>query len=261
MADIVALQLYTIRDEMEKDFKQTLRRVADIGYAGVEFAYYGYGDRNLSPTELADLLAETGLKAVGSHVSLDRLNHNFEREIAYLQAIGKPFCFLPWVNVNTINNSDSLKRFAEQLNELGRRIQSQGITFGYHNHDFEFTNVVDGQTIYEHLIANTDPALVKFELDTYWAAFAGQDVVELIKKLDTRVVTLHLKDMTADRTFTEVGDGTLRIADYIEAGQEAGVKIFIVENDKPAIPSLDSARRSFENLYRSLAWSNNETDE
>lgn len=248
MADIVALQLYTVRDETEKDFKQTLRCVAEIGYAGVEFAQYG----DLTSTELTALLAETGLKAVGSHVALERLNNNFEREIEYLQAIGSPFCFLPWVDVTTINDSDRLQRFAEQLNELGRRTQSYGITLGYHNHDFEFTNVVAGKTIYEQLIAQTDPALVKFELDTYWAAFAGQDVVALIKGLDRRVVTLHLKDMTADRTFTEVGDGTLNIADYIAAGQAAGVKTFIVENDKPAIPSLDSARRSLENLHRSL---------
>ena len=111
---------------------------------------------------------------------------------------------------------------------------------------------IDGQTVWERMIAATDPALVKFELDTYWAAFAGENPINLIRKHSGRIATLHLKDMTPERTFTEVGSGTLDIAGFIEAGQAAGATAYIVENDKPVIPSLESAKRSFEDLHRSL---------
>lgn len=246
MSDIIALQLYTVRDETAKDFTQTVRRVAEIGYKGVEFAGYG----NLSSKELAALLAETGLHAVGSHVGIEALTADFDREINYSLDIGCPFVIVPWIGEDW-RTSEGFKRLADKLNEFGRRAHERGITIGYHNHDFELHST-DGSTLLDNLIAATDPTYVKFELDTYWVAFAGVDPVAFIKKHQGRFRSLHLKDMTPERTFTEVGDGTLDITGFIEAGQAGGAKYFIVENDQPRIPSLESARRSFENLHRSL---------
>jgi len=247
MTDIIALQLYTVRDETAKDFKQTLRRVADIGYAGVEFA--GYGD--FSSKELASILSEYGLKAVGSHVGLQIIEQDPQRAIDYCLEIGCPYLIVPWIDQNILKSDESLNKFTDQLNEYGRLCQQSGITLGYHNHAFEFEKA--GETyLIDRLAAATDPALVKLELDTYWAAFAGVDPVAFIKEKGSRLITLHLKDMTPERTFAEVSTGTLDIAGFIEAGQAAGVKTYIVENDSPTIPSLESARISFENLHRSL---------
>ena len=247
MTDIVALQLYTVRDETAKDFKQTLRKVAEIGYAGVEFA--GYGD--FSSKDLASTLSEYGLKAVGSHVSLDRAQEDLEREINYCLDIACPYLIIPWIKSDILKNDESLKQFADQLNEYGQRCQARGLTLGYHNHNFEFEKVGD-EYLMDRLLAATDANVVKLELDTYWAAFAGVDPVKFIQQQNSRLITLHIKDMSPDRQFTEVGSGTLNIADYIEAGQAAGVTTYIVENDKPAIASLESARISFESLHRSL---------
>jgi sugar phosphate isomerase/epimerase len=247
MTNTIALQLYTVRDETAKDFIGTLRAVADIGYHGVEFA--GYGD--LEAKKLAGLLSEYGLKTVGSHVGLALLEKDIDREITYCLEIGSPYLIVPWIDKNLLLQEDSFKKFTGLLNDYGQRCQARGLTLAYHNHNFEFEKV-GGQTILERMIAATDPALVKFELDTYWAAFAGENPINFIKQHGDRIVTLHLKDMTPERTFTEVGTGTLDIAGFIEAGQAAGVTAYIVENDQPTIPSLESAKLSFEDLHRSL---------
>jgi sugar phosphate isomerase/epimerase len=247
MTDIVALQLYTVRDETARDFKQTVRRVAEIGYAGVEFA--GYGD--LTAKDMAALLSETGLKAAGTHVGLAALESDLEHQIDYSLEIGCSLLVLPWIDKQLLLNEESFKQTTEKLNTFGQRCKDRNLTFGYHNHNFEFEKV-GNETLLERLTAATDPALVKLELDTYWAAYAEVDPIQLIQHYSGRVASLHLKDMTPERTCTEVGAGTLDIAGYTEAGQAAGVIVYIVENDRPAIPSLESARRSFENMHRSL---------
>ena len=155
---------------------------------------------------------------------------------------------MPWLSEDW-RTSGRIAQLGERLNEFGRRSLEHGITLGYHNHNFEFAPRPDG-TFFEHLLAVTDPALVKLELDTYWAAFAGVDPVALIRQHADRVRLVHLKDMTPERTFTEVGDGTLNIVSYCQAAKEAGVAWGFVENDAPAIPSLESAKRSLENLKK-----------
>ncbi len=247
MTDIVALQLYTVRDETALDFKQTVRRVAEIGYAGVELA--GYGD--LTAKDMAALLGETGLKAVGTHVGLAALDNDLEHQIDYSLEIGCSLLVLPWLDKQLLLNEESFKQLTAKLNTFGQQCKEHNLTFGYHNHNFEFEKIGD-ETLLERLTAATDPELVKLELDTYWAAYAGFDPISIIQRYSGRIASLHLKDMTPERTFTEVGAGTLDIAGYTEAGQAAGVTVYIVENDKPAIPSLESARRSFENMHRSL---------
>ena len=246
MTDIVGLQLYTVRDETAKDFKATIRRVAEIGYAGVEFA--GYGE--LSSKEMHTLLSENGLQALGSHVGLPALTSNFNQEADYCLEIECPFLVVPWLEPG-LRNGAGFSKLAETLNGLGQKSKERGLTLVYHNHDFEFQKN-GSSTLLDTLLQSTDAELVKLELDTYWAAYAGVDPVEIIQKYSGRVATLHLKDMTVERTFTEIGDGTLDIASYTEAAQASGTRFFIVENDKPAIPSLESAQRSYENMHRSL---------
>lgn len=247
MSDLhIGLQLYTVRDQTERDFAATVRRVAEMGYAGVEFAGYG----NLSAQEMSALLTETGLKAASTHVALRALEQDFERELNYCLAIGCSFLMVPWLGEEW-RNPDGARRLGERLNEFGRRSLEQGVTLGYHNHDFEFAPTPAG-TFMDLFLTSTDPSLVKLELDTYWAAFAGVDPVALIRQQAERVRLVHLKDMTPARTFTEVGDGTLPISSYIQAAVDAGAQWGFVENDAPTIPSLESAKRSLENLGKIL---------
>ena len=240
----VALELYTVRDETAKDFAGTLRRVAALGYKGVEFAGYG----GLSAHELKTLLTETGMRAVSTHVRLDAIEQNLTQEIAYCQEIGCTFLILPWLAPEH-RTAETYRQLAPRLNEFGRQCQEAGITFGYHNHDFEFVQH-NGETLMDLLLLQTDSALVKLECDIYWVAYAGVDPSTFLRQHAGRVPLVHLKDMTPERTFTEVGDGSLNIASLIEVARASGTQEFIVENDAPRMPSLESARRSLENIRK-----------
>lgn len=241
---LIGLQLYTVRDQTAQDFKATVRRVAEMGYTGVEFAGYG----NLSSSELTALLKETGLRAAGTHVSLNAIEEDLEREINYCLEIGSPNLVVPSLPQD-LYNGDAFRSLAARFNEIGRRCQERGLTFAFHNHDREFAQD-KGQALLDILLDNSDPAFVKLELDSYWASFAGVDPIAYLAKRTGRVALIHMKDMTSERTFTEVGYGTLNTAGIIKAAQEAGTQWFIVENDAPSIPSLESARRSLENMRK-----------
>jgi sugar phosphate isomerase/epimerase len=249
MGAIIALQLYTVRDQIARDFRSTLHRVAEIGYTAVEFVEYG----NLSSHDMASLLASTGLQAIGSHVSLPALEKDFTREINYCLDLDCALLVVPSIEKKW-RTDEGIKRLCTILNEYGRRAQEHGVTLAYHNHDFEFRPNAAGELIIDKLAAGTDPTLVKLELDIFWAAFAGTDPVDFINKHSERIVALHLKDMTPRREFTEVGDGTLDITSSTKAAQASGTQYFIVENDSPSVPSLISARRSFDNIHRRLKW-------
>ncbi|HLX59404.1 MAG TPA: TIM barrel protein, partial [Ktedonobacteraceae bacterium] len=133
----VALELYTVRDEMKRDFSGTLRRVAQMGYEGVEFAGYG----NLSAQAMASLLAETGLQVPGTHVGLDGLSdEQLDASISYCRAIGCPAIALPSLP-QQLRTLDGIRALGPKLNIIGQRCRDAGITFGYHNHDFEFASI------------------------------------------------------------------------------------------------------------------------
>ncbi len=245
---LIALQLYTVRDETARDFKAVVHQVAKMGYSGVEFAGYG----GLAASELTALLAETGLRAAGTHVRWDVLESDLEREINYCLEIGCRHLTLPYLGREWYEG-DKVKALAQRLSASGHIAQEKGLTFSYHNHDHEFAKSDDGRYLLDVLLDSTDPALVKLELDTYWAAYAGVDPIAYLHKRAGRVPLIHLKDMTPERTFTEVGNGTLDTRGICQAAEECGTEWYVIENDAPKIPSLESARRSFENLSKILA--------
>ena len=241
----VALELYTVRDETSHDFAGTLQRVANIGYPGVEFAGYG----NLNSTEMSALLAQTKLKAISTHLRLDKLEGpQLDASIRYCQDIDCSIIVLASLP-QEYRTQEGIRVLAPRLDAVGRQCQEHSITFGYHNHEFEFTRV---GSIYllDYLLQNTDPSLVKIELDVYWAAHAGVDPVSYLHELADRVVLVHLKDMAADGSMTEVGKGTLDMQQICAFAQTHGLW-GIVENDYPQIPSLESARISFESFQHS----------
>lgn len=244
----VGLQLYTVRDQTAQDFKRTVQRVAEMGYSAIEFAGYG----SLMSRDMAALLADTGLRAAGTHIALSTLEQNIESELNYCLDIGCPFLVMPFLPPE-MRNAESIHALAIRLNRAGQRCQQRGITLAYHNHAFEFEcDQQSNEYLLDILLNETDPAAVKLELDVYWAAFAGVDPVAYLRHYAERIPLLHLKDMATDRTFTEVGDGTLDMASICSTALEGGTRFLIVENDQPSIPSLESARRSLENLNRVL---------
>ncbi len=236
----VALELYTVRDETSRDFAGTLRSVAQLGYSGVEFAGYG----NLNAQEMAALLAETGLRVAGTHVRLEELQGlRLDESIRYCKDIGCSILVLPSLP-HEWRSLAGIEELAPQLNAIGQQCREHGIIFGYHNHDFEFVRVHDSYLL-EHLLHLTDAALVAIELDVYWAAYAGVDPLAFLQEHAGRIALIHLKDMAADRSMTEVGKGILDMRGICDFAEQHGLW-GVVEHDHPTMPSLESARISLE---------------
>jgi sugar phosphate isomerase/epimerase len=240
----IALQLYTVRDETARDFAGTLRQVAALGYHAVECAGYG----NLSAPELLALFKETGLHAPAAHcLRLDMSEEGLAQELALAREIGCEYVVIPWIGLDYCTQT-SMARLVQQLEAIGRSAREAGLRLVYHNHAYSFHRLNAPHLLLDELLAACDPALLGLELDVYWAAYAGIDPVAYIHRHQGRIPLLHLKDMDAERGMSEVGDGILDMAGIIAAGEESGVRWLIVEHDHPTIPSLESARRSLQNL-------------
>ncbi len=246
----VALQMYTIRDESQKDYVGALKKAAQLGYTAVELA--GTGGR--SAAELRNVLSDLGLEIAGSHVGLDQLENNLEAALEYNVTLGNRFVVCPYLPEERRKSADDYRRLGETLNQIGSQCQDAGLQLCYHNHAFEFQQF-DGQTGLDILFAATFPDLVKAELDTYWVEYGGESAVSYIERYADRVPLVHLKDMTGDekRTFAELGQGTMNWDAIIEAGQRATVEWYIVEQDTCQRPPLESIAMSLEYL-RSKGW-------
>jgi sugar phosphate isomerase/epimerase len=242
----LAVQMYTLRDLTDTDMAGTLRAVAELGYRAVELASFG----GLSAAELRVVLDELGMQAVAAHVALTRLESELDNALADMRALGARYVVCPWLAPEH-RNAEGYHALAQSLNRIGKVAQQQGVQLCYHNHDFEFER--DGeQSGFEILFGETDPALVKSELDLYWVAFAGHDPVTFIRSLAGRVPLVHLKDMAVgSRTFAEVGQGTLDFPAILAACDDAGAEWLIVEQDRCERPPLESIGMSLEYL-RSL---------
>lgn len=244
----LGLQMYTLRDDTEKDFEGTLRQVAGMGYEGIEFA--GYGD---APAEaMRDLLQELGLEAFGSHVSFQRLQENMEEEIAYLKTVGARYVVCPYFTEEQHSGGESFWRdIFKQFTEFGERLRKEGLQFAYHNHDFEFASRMDGEYIFDAMYSQVAADLLKVEMDIGWVQYSGQDPLAYIAKYKGRLPLLHLKDFRkgepgAEIDTVELGQGDLALNDIIAAARQADVEWLIVEQDHCANPPLDSVRTSIE---------------
>ena len=239
----IALQLYTVRDETAKDFIGTLEKVAEIGYEGVEFA--GFGD--MPASKMKEALERLNLKAVGSHTSKDLLFNKLDEVIEYNLAIGNPFVMCPWDNYGS---KGEWLEAAKLYNTIGEKLKQRGLQFLYHNHAHEFAKF-DGEYILDLIYKETDPELVKAEIDTYWVYYAGVDPAGYVAKYGGRCPIVHLKDMKADDKFTvEVGEGIIDIKSIIEASVKAGTEWLVVEQDSCARPPLESVKISVDSLKK-----------
>ena len=237
----VALQLYTVRDETAKDFIGTLRRVAQIGYVGVEFA--GFGD--LTAAELKSVIGDLGLSPVSAHVGMEALEEG--AILDYLTEVGCPYVAVPWMPQELREDAAGWRNVAQRMTAIGAKTQAKGITLCYHNHAFEFEKF-DGQYGLDILYGNSDPSLVQAELDLYWVQKGGESPAAYVSKFAGRDPLLHLKDMAPDGNFTEVGTGIIDWDAVFAAAPGAGTTWYIVEQDSCQRPTLESVEISFNNL-------------
>jgi sugar phosphate isomerase/epimerase len=229
----LGLQLYTLRNTISKDPEGVLKKVAGIGFNTVEFFGYNEGKYfGKTIKEMRQILDGLGLKALSSHHSKTSLIKEWERVVADSAMMGQKYCNLAYLVDAERKNLDDYKTLAELLNKSGEICKKYGIQFGYHNHAFEF-DVMEGQVPMDVLLSNTDANLVKMEADLYWVAKAGIDPIEFFKKHAGRIELWHVKDMdnTPQKSFSEVGNGTIDWPKIFKAQKISGMKHFFVEQD------------------------------
>jgi sugar phosphate isomerase/epimerase len=246
--DRVGLQLYTVRDLMKKDFEGTIAKVAQIGYKEVEFA--GYYDR--SPQAVRAILEKDGLTSPSTHVGYDIVEKKWSEALDAAHTIGHTFVVCPWIDAKQRKTPDGWKRAAELFNHAGEAAQKAGIQFAYHNHAFEFepSEALGGKLPYDFLLAETDPNLVKMEMDLCWITVGGQDPVKYFDRYPGRFPLVHVKDWTTKGPggndyggatgaskkpghMTDVGQGEIDFKRIFAQSGKAGIQHYFVENDEP----------------------------
>lgn len=245
MSAPIGLQMYTLRDDAQQDFLGTLTKVAELGYAGVELAGYG----NLKASELARALQKLGLRVSGAHTPLNRLEDDLDAVIDEMKQLNAKYVICPWLPPDRRPDGQGYRELGRLLNDIGETCQEHGLQLVYHHHDFELQRF-DGVTGLDLLLGESEPENVQAEIDVYWASYAGFDPIALLKRLGKRVPLVHLKDMTPapERTFAEVGHGTLDMPGILAAADEIGAEWLLVEQDRTAGPALESVAKSIQYL-------------
>lgn len=253
----IGIQTYTLRAAMDDDFVGTFQMIKDIGYDYVELNRRNLADR--TPAELRSLLDDIGLPAPVIHLDYDMFATGATQIGDIAGELGCGHAILPWLT-DEQRSLDAYQTHAEMLNRAGEVLKPYGVTAGYHNHQFEFFDLGEGQTGMGILLGETDPDLVAFELDLFWAALTGSDIVGLFEKHPGRFKYCHVKDLKGDASayrtsvdfgaivsahMANVGDGDLPFESYFAAADVAGLEYFIVEHDNPPQPYRGSMETSY----------------
>ena len=246
-------QLYTVRQEAERDLPTVLEAIRKIGYKEVETYWDIYGH---PAAELRRMINDHGLTAPSGHFNYDGL----ESKIDYAKSLGVEYVICPILPESMWFTLDGYKRASDQFNTWGEKIHRAGMQFGFHNHNYEFRRFGD-TTGFETMMKRCDPKLVCMEMDCYWIAQAGGDSLQMFQQYGNRIKLLHLKDRkpgfpttqvknAAAEHFTEVGAGTLHWQEIFAAAEKNGVKHLFVERDSGDLPAMESLRISFQNLRK-----------
>jgi len=247
----IGLELYTVRDAIKKDFEGTLAKVAKIGYKEVELA--GYFEHmtgwNPPPKQARKILDSDGLAAPSTHVPYTALSpENWPKVIEASGILGHKYIVNPSIDRSLAKTADGWKRAAEAFNRAGAESLKAGIQLGYHNHVEEF-KPIDGKLPYDILLTETDPKLLKMEMDLGWAHEAGVDPLTYFAKYPGRFPLVHVKDFTKDRQMVDVGKGEIDWKRIFEKADLGGIKHYFVEFDNPKSP-FDSIEASYAYLEK-----------
>jgi sugar phosphate isomerase/epimerase len=248
----VGLQLYSVRDRMQKDVPGTLALVQKMGITDVEVA----GLYNLSPADFRKQLDDHGLHASGVHFQWDAFNKDADAVIRDAKTLGCDYVTMPWIPHKRDFTAENARATAEKFNEWGKKCADAGLKFTYHPHGYEF-HPLDGGTVFDVLVKETKPEYVNYELDIFWAYHGGADPVKLMEKYPNRFILMHLKDMDksvkvpkytgSESTENDValGAGQIDIASILKEAQKIGIKHYFIE---------DESKRSIEQIPQSIAY-------
>ena len=284
MAMKVGIQLYSVRDEMAKDPINAIRTVAGLGYKNLEFASskadtdpgVGFG---VDADTMNALLEETGAKLISGHVR--PINEDtIDALIEYHKKVGTKYI---GQSSDFYKSYEHLLERCEYYNWVGKKLAENGMQFLVHNHYHEFQKI-NGREVLYHIMDNTDPNYVSFELDTFWAMRGGMDPIEVMKTLGSRLKLVHQKDFSKTSTtpinlwtikdpevlisqetfggaaqptdFCEIGTGIMDIQSIIDAANELGAGYIVLEQDATQLTQLESVEISMNAFkkFEGLDW-------
>lgn len=247
---LTGVQLYSIRDDMKANPLATLKALADMGYKYVEHAnyverkFYGW-----SAAELKKVLTDLGLSMPSGHTVLgkdhwDETKKDFTDLWKYTvedaAIVGQQFVISPWLDASWRDTEDNLKKYMEVFNKSGELCQKSGMKFGYHNHDFEFSQKMGDKTVYDIMLENTDPNTVIHQLDIGNLYNGGAVAKDIVAKYPNRFQSMHVKDeieaivKEGDHKYesTILGQGIVGVQEVIDLGKQSGGTIhFIIEQE------------------------------
>lgn len=269
----IAVQVYSVRDDAARDFAGTMKQIKEMGYDGVELA----GMYGKTAGEIREILDATGLKAVSAHVGL--LNGELsdaEKLMDDSKAIGCDYVAVPYLPEELRPLTPGFATVMEKLPKLGEMASQKGLTLLYHNHDFEFVKMENGEYGLDYMYSHVSPKLLQTELDTCWINVGGEDPAAYVRKYAGRCPLVHLKDFymkgkkpsnmyeligidssaeeKPDRStfdFRPVGHGLQDIPSIVQAAEESGAKWLVVEQDRSSErPPMEAVRMSIEYLKK-----------
>lgn len=257
----VGIQLYTVNIPMREDPAGTLKKLREIGFGEVESAGFG----KLSAKQFRELLDDAGLACPSAHLQFDvnNLGSTFEDAHALGAAYAASGSLRPAASSKRSMSLDEAKRTAELTNRIGEAAKRAGLRYVYHNHDFEFADQGGAAVGYDVLLRESDPELVKFEIDCGWMIFAGHDPIDYFKKYPNRFPMIHVKDFlpahdksamagnSAQMLGAELGHGVVDYKPIFAAAEKAGLQHYFVEQEGPfsRLDQLQAARVDYDYLH------------
>jgi sugar phosphate isomerase/epimerase len=260
----LAIQLYTVRQDMEKDPSGTLKKLSEIGYKYVEHA--NYHDRKFykyPPAEFKKLLEGYGMQMPSGHVQMLPNDYDFSKNdfadkwkytVDDAATAGQKYLVSPWLDDSLRKNMKDFKAYMDVFNKSGELCKKSGMKFGYHNHDFEFTTKIDGELLYDLILMNTDPALVAQQLDMGNLYNGGFKAIDVARKYPGRFELMHVKDEIPAKEGTEkyestvLGKGIVGTREVCNIGRTSGgTKWFIVEQEsyQDGLTPLQSSQQDY----------------
>jgi sugar phosphate isomerase/epimerase len=249
----IGLQLYSIRDSIKKDVPAAIAKVGKMGYRFVEPAGYADGKfYGMEPAAFKTLCESNGLKIISSHTGqvlpdsarMATTMAWWDACIDAHVAAGAKFLVQPFMGGEAYRSLDTLKLYCDYFNKIGEKCKAKGLRFGYHNHDKEFSTKLDGKTIYDFMLTNTDPEKVMYEMDLYWTVKGGANPVDYFNKYPGRFELWHIKDQA------EIG-GTGTMMDFANiwaSAAKSGMQYGVVEVEEYNFDQFTSCQKSVDFL-------------
>src|SRR5258708_5976054 len=265
--EFTGLQLYSVREDMGKDAAGTLKKLAEMGYKYVEHAnYIDHKFYHYSPKEFKSLLDGLGLKMVSGHVRVEPndwdeskkdFTDNWKQTVADAAIVGQKYIISPWLEEASRKTYDDILHFMDVFNKCGELCKKNGVRFGYHNHDFEFSTVLNNKKVYDIILQNTDPQLVAQQLDMGNLYNGGAIAIAVVMQYPGRFELMHVKDeiksppTSAGKDKYEstiLGEGIVNTKQVCDLGKKSGgTRYFIIEQESyQGRTPLDCAKADLE---------------